>query len=643
MDRRIIIVFITACALFVPSSVSAAIVINEFATDSPQKVELYNTGPDPMYIDGWYIDDDSGTTFYQIPSATPQTQLIQPNKCLVYTSGSFNFNSSSSDTVRLFNNTASPVSAGAVLIDSRAYTTGPGVGKSHLRKPDGSATWVIENSSFGLSNELATDCISVASSPTPSSTPTSTPTPNPTPTATPTATPTQTTTPTPLFSPTPIPTVSLTPTPTPQPKLFISEVHAYPADDQSEWVELYNDGDSSVNLSGWSIDDIADGGSTSQMLTGVVSGHSYTVIELAKSMLNNTGDSVRLIQPDGSALELFIYEHAEQFVSWSRTSITSVLFCLQPPTKGVANTPCAPTPTLTPTATITLSPQPTPTITPKPTPTLTPTPTPSITPTPTATTPSSIHLSEIYPHPPSGQNEWLELYNSSGATALLRNWQLDDQVNSGSSPRTISLDIGAYGYAVVEFTSALMNNDGDTVRLINPAGTVIETFTYGDSTESQSWGKSIPTDQSWCRQNPTRGFANTFCIQPTSTPVPTATPTSKTGTAPKATPQPTSTPRVSLSSGTQNILSPTGNRAGSVLGYSTTSQTLESVVIPRTTTQLPEVPDETSEMDSTRELAATPDTTILTVVQIILGMIGAWSLWRVIRESRQLHGGSPHS
>ncbi|MEI7653289.1 MAG: lamin tail domain-containing protein [bacterium] len=656
MDRCIIVSLITVLALSVVPSVSAAVVINEFATDSPQKVELYNTGPDAVTIDGWYIDDDGGATFYQIPSSS---QIIQPNKCLVYSSGSFNFNSASSDTVRLFSGIASPVTAGAVLMDSRTYATGPGAGKSHLRNPDGTNTWVIEGSSFGLSNELATDCTSVASSPTPTFTPT--PTPIPTPTVTPTPVPTTT----PTFTPTPIPTtsisptdmptstpaptasitnspLSMTPSPTPtlQPKLFINEVHAYPADDQLEWVELYNDGDASINLSGWSIDDIAEGGSSPQSLTGSISEHGYIAIDLTKSMLNNTGDSVRLIQPDGSVLEIFIYDHAEQFLSWSRASISSILFCIQSPTKGGANIPCAPTPTLTPTATITPTPLPTPTITPKPTSTLAPTPTPSITPTPTVTTPSSIHLSEIFPHPLSGQNEWLELYNSSGSTALLRNWQIDDQVDSGSSPRTISLDIGAFGYTVVEFTSSLMNNDGDTVRLINPVGTVVETFSYSDSTESLSWAKTNPADSSWCTQNPTKASANGSCIQPTATPTPTPTPTPKTSTVAKTTPHPTVTPRVTIGTGIKITQSPS-LRSGTVLGISdTSSEGVETVHIPSTPERPGTIGDESSELDPATDVTPPPDTTILTIVQGILGMIGTWSLWLLALASRRSAGGS---
>ena len=46
MDRCIIIALIAVLMLSVPPCISASVVINEFATDSPQKVELYNTGPD---------------------------------------------------------------------------------------------------------------------------------------------------------------------------------------------------------------------------------------------------------------------------------------------------------------------------------------------------------------------------------------------------------------------------------------------------------------------------------------------------------------------------------------------------------------------------------------------------------------------
>lgn len=633
MDRCIIIAFITAITFSMPPCVFAGVVINEFATDSPQKVELYNTGPDAVTVDAWYIDDEGGSTFYQIP---PNSQILQPHQCIVYTSGNFNFNSASSDTVRLFSDAASPITSGAILIDSHTYTTGPGTGKSYLRKPDGADTWVIENSSFGLSNELAADCTSAASAPTPTFTPTplATPAPTLTPHPAPSNTPTLTSTPTPTLTPTPTSTPSPTLT---QPKLYINEVYARPMEDQPEWIEIFNDGDTSIDLIGWSIDDIANGGSAPRSISGTVPAHGYTAIDISGPMFNDTGDSVRLIQPDGSVLEIFIYDHTEQYLSWSRASINSILFCIQSPTKAIANAPCVPTPTLTPSTT------PTPTITPKPTPTRTPTPTPTMTPTPTITIPTSIHLSEVFPHPQNGQNEWVELYNSSGSTALVRNWQIDDQADSGSSPRTISLDIGAHEYAVIEFTTSLLNNDGDTVRLINSNGTVVETFVYTDSTESLTWAKTNPTDASWCKQSATKASANGSCIQPTTTPTVTLTPTPKSSAIIKTTPHPTVTPRVTIGTGAK-ITQPPTFRSGAVLGISDSlPHEIEVINIPATPERADTEEVELSEPDTPTDIIPPGDTMILTAVQGILGMIGVWSLLRLIHESRHSLDGFHHS
>lgn len=102
------------------------------------------------------------------------------------------------------------------------------------------------------------------------------------------------------------------------------------------------------------------------------------------------------------------------------------------------------------------------------------------------TYPDTVKINEFLPDPGSG-DEWVELYNSSpDKTADLKNWQLDDE-EGGASPKFFSTSIPPLGYYVYYFTSSTLNNDGDTVRLIKPDGTVFDSFNYAKSQKGFSY------------------------------------------------------------------------------------------------------------------------------------------------------------
>src|SRR5581483_8312327 len=77
-------------------------------------------------------------------------------------------------------------------------------------------------------------------------------------------------------------------------------------DDGEEWIELYNNSDSSVDLSKWILDDSSkDGSIGSSAYTlpagSIVAADAYFVVDLPEKSfaLNNTGgDTVRLFHPD---------------------------------------------------------------------------------------------------------------------------------------------------------------------------------------------------------------------------------------------------------------------------------------------------------------------------------------------------------
>jgi lamin tail-like protein len=110
-----------------------------------------------------------------------------------------------------------------------------------------------------------------------------TPIPTPTPTPLPTPTPTPQPSPTPL--PTPIPTPEATPSPAPDgPILVVINEIAWAGTATSssdEWIELFNAGESSVDVSGWTIhgDPDANGNTRIITLSGSIGAGQYYLIE----------------------------------------------------------------------------------------------------------------------------------------------------------------------------------------------------------------------------------------------------------------------------------------------------------------------------------------------------------------------------
>jgi hypothetical protein len=295
-------------------------VLNEVAIQPNQVVELYNTASTSADISSWYIDDASGSTYYTIPSQT----ILAPRSCLLF-SADFNFNKSSADTVRLFDNIGPPTSTSAKLVESYSYPRAHDSGYSFIKKPDGGSEWQASISSLGLFNESLTSCV-----------PSPTPTPSPTETATlfPTSTPIPD-----LADPTPIFTIS----PTPQldfQNIYISEVLPYPESNNREWIELYNDNDIQVNLDHWYIDDGENTGSTPKSFSLKIDPYSYVAVDLSSSLFNNTGDVVRLLNNYKEEKDSMEYGKVSQGKSMGCISFLEDTYCEQSPSKGTANMSC---------------------------------------------------------------------------------------------------------------------------------------------------------------------------------------------------------------------------------------------------------------------------------------------------------------
>lgn len=310
---RLIIILLISLFILLKSALAADILINEFLIEPEQKIELINSGTETVNISGWYLDDSGGSTFYQISENT----LIYPQSCLVFESN-FYLNKSSSDTVRLFDNSAVPTSVSAVLVDSYQYALSPELSLSWQRNPDGEDNWTTATETIGLRNSDKNNCIILPS-------PVLTETPKPTLTE--------------ILSPTTIPTATTTPV-TEIKNIYLSEIMSNPIDEK-EWVEIYNNNDFQVELKGWFIDDIENTGATPKIFNLVIPSKNFASIELSQSIFNNSGDSVRLLNQTKFEIDSVEYSNAQSGISYSRQSfISDAFWCFTEPTFNNKNSSC---------------------------------------------------------------------------------------------------------------------------------------------------------------------------------------------------------------------------------------------------------------------------------------------------------------
>lgn len=190
-------------------------------------------------------------------------------------------------------------------------------------------------------------------------------------------------------------------------------------------------------------------------------------------------------------------------------------------------------------------------------------PTSSPTPSPTPITtpqPDNITLSEVYACPSNGGNEWVEIANNNDTTVTLNNWELHDSTKTNKEVFTATIE--AHGLLVYNLQSSMYNNDGDTVKLLKPDGTLLagNTFSYNACDPNTTW--AIDSSGVWHPAIPTPGKPNQFPSTTTTSSSSTTTPSSTSTTT--ASSSPTTIPASSVST----AYAPTASGSGDVLGMS---------------------------------------------------------------------------
>ncbi len=107
----------------------------------------------------------------------------------------------------------------------------------------------------------------------------------------------------------------------------------------------------------------------------------------------------------------------------------------------------------------------------------------------------NLELSELFPNPSSPQtdsiDEFIEIFNPTELEVDLSGWKLKDE--SGAEFIIKDKNLEAKGRISITATESklTLNNTGDSVQLINPNGEVVdESDNYGDAKEGLGWIKS---------------------------------------------------------------------------------------------------------------------------------------------------------
>jgi len=123
-------------------------------------------------------------------------------------------------------------------------------------------------------------------------------------------------------------------------------------------------------------------------------------------------------------------------------------------------------------------------------------------------------INEFVSDPISGEKEWVEIINPYNNVIPLTGWKISDA--SGKKAALPNVLLGMGQLAVAEFSSGTLNNDTDSIRLLDPTGNVIDEIVYGQGEiPTTSDPKSVARNEAGkfeITETPTKGFANTITV-----------------------------------------------------------------------------------------------------------------------------------
>ncbi|MBI2415813.1 MAG: lamin tail domain-containing protein [Candidatus Kerfeldbacteria bacterium] len=255
------------------------------------------------------------------------------------------------------------------------------------------------------------------------------------------------------------------------------------SESSDEFIELYNDSTDTIDLTDWMVSDAT---ATDYVLSGSIGANQYLVIyrEASHLALNNTGDTVELFHPDGALVDTITYTGSvDDDVSYAYTTATDWQWSITA-TPGrsnvITNTETAEEDEPDEDAEATEEDDTTEN---------TNSPEEDDTIEPSHDFSDDIMLSELLPDPAGSDatDEWIELYNAGQADVNLYDWQITDASNDYTFSDVSTITTGGYIVLPVTDSGISLNNSGETISLLDPAGEVIDTVTYEAATTGESY------------------------------------------------------------------------------------------------------------------------------------------------------------
>lgn len=312
-------------------------------------------------------------------------------------------------------------------------------------------------------------------------------------------------------------------------RVMINEFLPHPNIGESEWVELYNASDFSVDISGWTL---RDGVNEMNALTEQIGAHEFLVVSWTGSKLNNSGDAVVLLQSGGLVADRV------SFGDWSDGEDATISDNAPKPvqgnavgrlfdgfdtdndsgnfaettrsTRGQKNIIIEPASFAPPPPAIAEQPpisddslQVTTVVGPLPA-----NDSQSIQPAPPADTAllSLVVITEFLPSPSGddAKNEFIELFNPLTKPIDISGAQVDD-AEGGSSPFIFPsgtrLDPGEYAVFWSLETHLSLHNDADMVRFLDPAGRALREVAYEKAKEGFSYARRSHGEWEWVAES----------------------------------------------------------------------------------------------------------------------------------------------
>ncbi len=267
--------------------------------------------------------------------------------------------------------------------------------------------------------------------------------------------------------------------------LFVNEVYSRGVETDPDWIEIYNDGNTGIDLSGWKIYD--SGGQSGakpkkEFPSGtVVASKGFAVIVVDDGTesgfgLSSGGEKVWFEKPDGTLADSLEFPALDENTSYGRyPDGSSTLQVMTTVTKGAANTAGG-------SGTI------------------------------------IIVMNEVFSRGTADNLDWVEIYNDSNIEADLTGYKIyDSGGQAGTKPKKefpAGTIIPSKGFFVIvvdddDASGFGISSNGEQLWLEKPDGTVIDSPVVPALTVTQSYGRQPDGSENWTILNTiTRGSSN---------------------------------------------------------------------------------------------------------------------------------------